>query len=534
MKLVRNRYKGVVFFGEPGSGKSTAANLLSKKIENSKLLEASLVLKYALCLNRLPKTKEQFITDADDSYKNDFIDREKARKIFLELTRKYSKTIVAESMNAIVDRKYSDRFVIIAGARALDAAKYYKLHNFLVVYLECKNCDLVERLKGRNKSDRGAREEIKHEDDIYQTKKIKKVADLVLDSSELVSESIAREILKYLQEKQVVECKRCINSNLNPAVSFDKKGHCNICQFYLENFDVKALGKEFEEFLKMKNRNEKYDVMVGISGGKDSTAILYTALELGFRPLAFTFDSGYYPGHTFGRAKEVAKKFSVDYQMINIQPYIRDLDRKCYGEMAEMYDEPESLELRQRFLNLYQEGRKHYSIKCKHMMPFVRTCQLCRRTVIRAYYAEALRNKVRVVILGVNEWAGLSGAELGSGKISAIRKLKPYKNKPAVYVVHLPFLLQRTIEDTKKILKNIGWEEPKGEDLVESNSNSCLIALAAETKAKNMLGFHPDTTRLAREVTVGFLTKDEAKRALKKIHTSKHSVRDVLKKARLI
>jgi hypothetical protein len=155
--------------------------------------------------------------------------------------------------------------------------------------------------------------------------------------------------------------------------------------------------------------------------------------------------------------------------------------------------------------------------------------------VIRGYYKVAIKNGVSVVVLGINEWAGLSqNSESKKFVFSAIRKLQPYKDKPPVYIVHLPFLLQRKIEDTRKILEELGWQVPQGEKLIESNSNSCLFAKAAETKAWRLLGFHPDTTRLAREVTVGFITKEQARKALAKMHKHSLSVRGVLKNAELI
>ncbi|MFA6602039.1 MAG: hypothetical protein WCT02_04250, partial [Candidatus Paceibacterota bacterium] len=192
-------------------------------------------------------------------------------------------------------------------------------------------------------------------------------------------------------------------------------------------------------------------------------------------------------------------------------------------------------ELKENFRKWYVEGRRHYSIKCTHNIPFVRTCQLCRRLVIRAYYGEAIKNGVQVVVLGINEWAGLSqDSQSKKFTFSAIRKLQPFKNKLPVYIVHLPFLLQRKIADTRKILKELGWKVPTGEFLIESNANSCLFARAAEIKAQKLLGFHPDTTRLAREVTVGFITKDQAKKALTKAHKYPLSVRSILKKAKIL
>ena len=154
---------------------------------------------------------------------------------------------------------------------------------------------------------------------------------------------------------------------------------------------------------------------------------------------------------------------------------------------------------------------------------------------MRAYFGEALKHGVNIVILGINEWAGLSQDSKSKKFVfSAIRKLRPFKDKPAVYIVHLPFLLQRKIKDTKKILKKLGWKVPRGEELIESNANSCLFARAAENKASRMLASNPDTTRLSQEVTVGFITKEQAKKALAKVHNFPHSVETVLKKAKII
>jgi PP-loop superfamily ATP-utilizing enzyme len=327
--------------------------------------------------------------------------------------------------------------------------------------------------------------------------------------------------------EKVQRCRLCINDSRNPIISFDKAGYCNKCSWYLKEFDRNKLAEELV-FAKsfIGKSDSKYDCIVGVSGGKDSTATLYMTMRLGFTPMAFSFDTGYYPKHIFARAKAAANLQKVAYERIDIRKYIRECDRKSYELMADLYDESESPKLSDKFRRLYQEEQRHDSPSCSHAIPFVRTCRLCRRVVIRAYYDQAIKHGVRLVILGMNEWAGK--------RMSAIRELKPYKDKPAVYVVHLPFLLQMKITDTKRILKRLGWRPPKGERLVESNSNSCLLARAASEKATRMLGFNPDTVRLAREVTVGFITRKQAALALSKPSEYRHSVREVLKNAKII
>jgi 7-cyano-7-deazaguanine synthase in queuosine biosynthesis len=278
-----------------------------------------------------------------------------------------------------------------------------------------------------------------------------------------------------------------------------------------------------EELLQFREKLRFKEMMVGISGGKDSTVTAHCLLEYGFKPLAFTFDIGYYPEHVFGRAAEVACKMGLRHEVIGIQRHIRDLDRECYRLTAELYDDPHN------FRTLYAESRQHYSIKSTHVIPFVRPCQLCRRTVIRAYYAEAVKRGIEVVVLGMNEWAGLS-----DNRFQAIRKLQPTSDSPIVYVIHLPFILSMNVGEVATKLLELGWQIPENEALIETNANSCLFALATETIAHQQLGFHPDEPRLSREVTAGFIKRQQALQALERVHHSHMSVRQVLERANLL
>lgn len=331
-------------------------------------------------------------------------------------------------------------------------------------------------------------------------------------------------------------CKRCVNTSKNPAIKFDKRGYCNICSSYIKHFDSTHLKKELNFLNSFKGSGKgKYDVLVGISGGKDSTATLYTIKQMGFKPLAVTFNLGYLPETTIPRARKMAKLLNTDYEVIDIRKYIRRIDLDSYKKTIKIYEEPFTPETKIKFKKAYELGRKHYSVRCKHSPIFVRSCQLCRRMVIRSYYGEALKRGVNVIILGINEWTNLSAAQKGKEyKVSGVRKLQPTKNKTPVYVFHLPFLLQRNSRDVKKILNKLGWKPPKGEDIIESNSNSCLYARSTEQIAKRLLEFHPDSTRLAREVTVGFITKRQALKALGKTHSYKYTPRQVLERAGIL
>lgn len=88
-------------------------------------------------------------------------------------------------------------------------------------------------------------------------------------------------------------CKICILPETYPGITFNDEGICNYC---LEHQPQKpVLGKEklVQEISTHKGKGT-YDCVVPLSGGKDSTYILYYVVkELGLHPLAVTYNSGY-------------------------------------------------------------------------------------------------------------------------------------------------------------------------------------------------------------------------------------------------
>lgn len=527
----------IAIFGEPGTGKTTTSKKIVE-IKPFKMVEASTAIIVPIATNFKELPRESFLLKKlhKISQKKIKINREEAMTLFSSLKKTYSPDFIAKALHELYVKNSRYKSIIFSGLRGLDNAKYCRLHNDLVVYLKTNKNELINRLcKEKGYSKKQAITELYKEQKLYNTNKIEKVADLVIDTSKNNATQVSKIILSKLENWNKT-CKRCVNTGKNPAIKFDKKGYCNICSSYIKHFDLNHLKKELDFLKSFKGSGKgKYDVLVGISGGKDSTATLFTVNQMGFTPLAITLDLGYLPETTIPRARNTAKLLNTDYEVINIKKYIRKIDLKAYEKTIKLYEEPFTFETKIKFKKAYEMGRKHYSVKCKHSPIFVRTCQLCRRMVIRSYYEETLKRGVNVIILGINEWTNLSAAQKGEEyKVSGVRVLQPTKNKPPVYVFHLPFLLQRNNKDTKKILDKIGWKPPKGEDFIESNSNSCLYARSTERMAKRLLEFHPDSTRLAREVTVGFITKEQALKALGKIHPYKYTPRQVLQRANIL
>ena len=333
---------------------------------------------------------------------------------------------------------------------------------------------------------------------------------------------------------KIVKCRKCLNSTINPSISINEKGLCNVCVSYEKKFDAVCLKEELEAVKAYVRNSGQHDCMIGLSGGKDSTAMLQTVIQMGFNPLAFSFNIGYnnLNATVETHLRNITAKMNTDFEIIDVGHYVSSVDRKCFALMGDVYEKAENGEISQEeFRNIYNEGRKHYSTKDNIEFPYVRPCQICRKIAIKAYYGEAVKRNISLVFVGINEWATVNN----NGKYSAVRRLKPFPDQPEVLIVHLPYLVQRKYNEIIPILEEMHCKEEVQELKVETGGNCCLLAKACERTATKLLGFHLDSARLSREITVGFITAQQAEDALsngKRI--SEYSVNEILKNNKLI
>ena len=151
-----------------------------------------------------------------------------------KLKLKYGLDFIAKSLHELYT-KNSAQPIILSGLRGIENAKYCRLHNDIVIYLKANKSSLLKRLiKDKNYTKKQAEEELKEEEKLYQTTKIEKVVDLVVDTTKLSINQAAIKIIKFVDEKTRM-CKICVNSNRNPSIKIDKSGLCNICKNYFKN-----------------------------------------------------------------------------------------------------------------------------------------------------------------------------------------------------------------------------------------------------------------------------------------------------------
>jgi N-acetyl sugar amidotransferase len=143
-----------------------------------------------------------------------------------------------------------------------------------------------------------------------------------------------------LNDKQIISCSKCIlDSNDDPEIVVDANGICNHCHSYDSNVQKFYRGdeKDLQSFhnwiskVKAEGKNSKYDVLIGLSGGVDSTYVAYLCWQHGVRALAVHLDNGWNSELSVVNIKNILKVTGFDLvtYVINWKEF-RDLQRAYF------------------------------------------------------------------------------------------------------------------------------------------------------------------------------------------------------------
>lgn len=117
------------------------------------------------------------------------------------------------------------------------------------------------------------------------------------------------------------QCSLTVMDNIaDPDIRFDEKGVCNYVHEYnraaAENVFKGEEGKTKLDALVAKIREDgkgkKYDCLIGLSGGVDSTYVAYLVKQLGLRPLAVHLDNGWNSELAVKNVENIISKLEFD------------------------------------------------------------------------------------------------------------------------------------------------------------------------------------------------------------------------------
>ena len=92
--------------------------------------------------------------------------------------------------------------------------------------------------------------------------------------------------------KNIIYCKKCLIPNTRPNIYFDKNKQCNVCSSkkVKKKINWRKRNQEFKIIVNsVKKKKLPYDCLIPVSGGKDSTWQVITALKYKMKPLCVTW-----------------------------------------------------------------------------------------------------------------------------------------------------------------------------------------------------------------------------------------------------
>jgi len=115
-------------------------------------------------------------------------------------------------------------------------------------------------------------------------------------------------------------CSQCLfNETDYPDITLDKDNVCNICKINqlsinkIKNVKDNNYWEKKSELIRKEGRGKNYDCIIGISGGTDSSYMVYLAMKYNLRPLLFHVDNGWNTEKAVINIERIVEKSGFDY-----------------------------------------------------------------------------------------------------------------------------------------------------------------------------------------------------------------------------
>lgn len=139
-----------------------------------------------------------------------------------------------------------------------------------------------------------------------------------------------------------MHCKLCLNNDNIEGITFSH-GICSVCQeykrikAYVENYS--ALEKVWKKKLYEIRGTKTFDAVIGLSGGKDSTYVLYELKrKYNLNVCCVTFDNGYLSDTAKENIDKTVKKLDIYHEYVvfdkKLLKTVYDISQSIYGNQC--------------------------------------------------------------------------------------------------------------------------------------------------------------------------------------------------------
>jgi len=320
-------------------------------------------------------------------------------------------------------------------------------------------------------------------------------------------------------------CEKCILPSTYPGISYNDQGICNYCTNHVSH--TYRGEEELKRLLSGVSGNSgKYDCVLGISGGRDSSYALYYLVKvLGLRVLAWSADNGFVSDAAKRNMKEMVDRLGVDL-IIEEHDYLKRLIRWNVKSWVK-HPSPAMIPMVCSGCRL---GMFRGLLNCagKHNIPFVflgaggmlEVCRFKQAFIMETTLGRLFKRKKSLsLFFGLlneslkNPSYFLSPRNTGTYMaeyfyyfhMKTMQKLF-YPNQEIVYLFrYIPWDEKRILET---ITKELGWRKSEKSD--SPWRFDCAVSFLKNYLLKKMVGFTEKDDQLSNMIREGMITRDEA------------------------
>ena len=252
-------------------------------------------------------------------------------------------------------------------------------------------------------------------------------------------------------------CKNCVMDTSDSSIKFDEYGVCDHCNTF--NYSIRKIFNESKNsqrlhFLSKKiketSKSKEYDCIIGMSGGIDSSYLVYAAKKLmGLNPLVFHVDAGWNTQIAVNNIEKLVDALNLDLftEVINWEE-IKDLQLSFFKSGVPHIDTPQDHAF---FATMYKFATKH---RIKYILTGANYSTECIRNPKEWMYYQSDSTQIRDI------HAKFGSEKLKTFPLTSILWHKvwlPYFLKIKV-VSPLNFLDYRKEEAKSFLIEEFGWQ----------------------------------------------------------------------------
>lgn len=299
-------------------------------------------------------------------------------------------------------------------------------------------------------------------------------------------------------------CTKCCMDTTDPEIIFDQEGVCNHChdaqrELKLAWQEAGNLGYKLFD-IKQDGMGKKYDCVIGLSGGVDSSMALYYAVKFGLRPLCFSVDNGWNTKESDENIMRLVEHFKVPF-------YRFVLDKKKFTELQSTFLTAGLINVEIPTDHILMAVTLQMAAD-NHIKWIISGGNVATESIMPASWSYSARDLTHIKAV----YKSVTGKKLGDLPVCGLLKWNYFKWIKGIKTLYLLDYLKYNRNEAIKILEKLGYKS-----YGEKHCESLFTWWFQNYYLFQKFGIDKRKPHLSSEINSGAITREEALKELEKM-----------------